>query len=177
MCLSRKASVRLATSLPRLGSGVLRRDRDHIKTIVTKGVFSGMHADSIDCAAVQFSQLVLKNWLSENMVGKLKWHQSQGHRTGIVSASYGSYLRPIGESLGVDFVIASELEIDADRRATGRLLEGNCRGPEKSRRLHHWLRENHLDSVVLYAYGDSAGDREMLAMADHPHYLGKKTQS
>jgi phosphatidylglycerophosphatase C len=163
-------------ALPKVGASALRRDRDAIKAVVTAGVFTGMEAELIDSAAERFSRIVLENWLREETVATLKRHQQQGHRTGIVSASYGHYLRPIGEVLGVDFVIASELEIGTDRRATGRLIEGNCRGPEKSRRLKNWLRENHLESVALYAYGDSEGDRELLEMSDHPHFLGRKKQ-
>ena len=28
--------------------------------------------------------------------------------------------------------------------------------------------------VELWAYGDSAGDRELLADADHPHKIGRR---
>jgi phosphatidylglycerophosphatase C len=175
-CLTISSSRRVLAALPKVGTSALRRDRDAIKAVVTAGVFTGLEAELIDSTAERFSRIVLENWLREESVARLKWHQQQGHRTGIVSASYGHYLRPIGDFLGVDFVIASELEIGSDGRATGRLIEGNCRGPEKSRRLKHWLRENHLESVALYAYGDSEGDRELLEMSDHPHFLGRKKQ-
>lgn len=175
-CLTVSSARHLLAAMPKLGVEVLRRNRDAIKAVVTAGVFTGMDNEVIETTADDFSRIVLDNWLREDTVAKLKWHQQQGHRTGIVSASYGHYLRPIGEVLGVDFVIASELEIGADSRATGRLVEGNCRGPEKARRLRHWLRENQLESVVLFAYGDSEGDRELLAMSDRPHFLGKKKQ-
>ena len=39
------------------------------------------------------------------------------------------------------------------------------RGPEKVRRLQAWLADA---PVELWAYGDSAGDDELLAIADHP---------
>ncbi|MFM8857333.1 MAG: HAD family hydrolase [Actinomycetota bacterium] len=175
-CVSISSFGRVMSTVPRLGVEAVRRDRDAIKALVTRGVFAGMENEEIESVSEKFSRIVLNNWLREDTVATLKWHQQQGHHTGIVSASYGHYLRPIGEVLGVDFVIASELEIGDDRRATGRLVDGNCRGPEKSRRLQHWLKENRLESAVLYAYGDSEGDRELLAMSDHPHYLGKKKQ-
>lgn len=175
-CLSISSSRRVLTALPKLGVEVMRRDRDAIKSLVTAGVFAGMEIGEIEETAARFSRFVLDNWLREDTVTTLKWHQQQGHSTGIVSASYVHYLRPIGEELGVDFVIATELEIGIDRRATGRLIDGNCRGPEKSRRLKRWLEENRLESAALYAYGDSEGDRELLAMSDHPHYLGKRKQ-
>ena len=44
-------------------------------------------------------------------------------------------------------------------------MEGlNILGPEKARRLKKLLTS---ESVELWAYGNSSGDREMLEMADH----------
>ena len=51
------------------------------------------------------------------------------------------------------------------------MLGGNCRGAEKARRLRAYL---HSDDVELWAYGDSAGDTELLAMADHPVRVGAR---
>jgi phosphatidylglycerophosphatase C len=53
--------------------------------------------------------------------------------------------------------------------ATGNLDGPNCRGPEKVTRLHEWLGDRSTVNVV--AYGDSAGDREMLADADEAHWV------
>ena len=54
-----------------------------------------------------------------------------------------------------------------------RPVDGNCRGPEKARRLLAWLDANHggRDAVELWAYGDSPGDRELLAAADKPVWV------
>jgi phosphoserine phosphatase len=39
--------------------------------------------------------------------------------------------------------------------------------------LRSWLEERRISAVTVYAYGDSAGDRQLLAMATHPHWIGK----
>ena len=49
-------------------------------------------------------------------------------------------------------------------RLTGAMEGVNIRGPEKARRLKKLLKS---ESVELWAYGNSSGDREMLEMADH----------
>jgi hypothetical protein len=43
------------------------------------------------------------------------------------------------------------------------------------RRLHHWLDEQcgGRSAVDLVAYGDSPGDRELLADADVAHWVGR----
>ena len=46
-------------------------------------------------------------------------------------------------------------------------LGGNCRGAAKVRRLHAWLDEQRggRGAVEVWAYGDSPGDRDLLADA------------
>ncbi|MCZ7535193.1 MAG: HAD-IB family phosphatase [Acidimicrobiia bacterium] len=91
----------------------------------------------------------------------------------MVSASLDTYLGEVGRRLGVDTVICTKLEVGSDGAYTGRMDGGNCRGAEKARRL-----TAHLDSVggatLGWAYGDSSGDREMLAMAEHPVWVSRR---
>jgi phosphatidylglycerophosphatase C len=49
---------------------------------------------------------------------------------------------------------------------TGDLDGANCRGPEKVRRLHQVFGP---DMQLAEAYGDTRGDREMLAAAASGH--------
>ena len=54
----------------------------------------------------------------------------------------------------------------------------NCRGPQKVVRLRAWLDARYGDDidVELWAYGDSSGDEELLAFADHPTWIGKRAR-
>lgn len=159
---------------PRLFAAGVRKERDAVKEIVTQRTCAGVPRTIIEEKAQRFARQVHTSWMRSDTLGKLRWHQANGHRTGIVSASYGVYLRPLSEMLGTDFVIATEMEFDEDGLATGRLLGGNCRGPEKATRLRSWLKDQGLEGSMLYAYGDSAGDKELLEMADHPTLVGKE---
>ncbi|MHB1533276.1 MAG: HAD family hydrolase [Acidimicrobiales bacterium] len=104
-----------------------------------------------------------------DMAARLAWHGDQGHRRVLISASLSAYLEPFGRQAGFDEVIATRLEVDETGRLTGRILGANVRGAEKAARLVSLLGPV---PVELWAYGDSAGDRELLAMADHPHRVG-----
>jgi phosphatidylglycerophosphatase C len=102
-------------------------------------------------------------------------HRTQGDTVLLVSASFEVYLRPLAELLGADDVLAARLDVGPDGRLTGRLAGANCRGPEKVRRLHAWFDEHTggRSNVHLTAYGDSSGDRELLADADVAHWVGR----
>ena len=114
---------------------------------------------------VYADQLWARQLFRAESLERLAWHRDRGHDIVIVSASLDSSLVPLAPRLGVGHVISSGLEIDDRGFATGRLLGGNVRGPEKARRLRDWLGD---DAVELWAYGDSSGDADLLAMADHP---------
>ena len=51
---------------------------------------------------------------------------------------------------------------------TGKLSGKNCYGPEKVARIKSEFRLEEYDNI--YAYGDSSGDTEMLAIATKPYY-------
>jgi phosphatidylglycerophosphatase C len=96
-------------------------------------------------------------------VSRARDHLERGHGVVVVSASPSIYLEPLAERLGFDAVLATRLEVDGSGRITGRMLGGNCRGPEKVARLEGWLAGR---APRVYAYGNSSGDRELLARAD-----------
>lgn len=174
--VSRKRTAAGVADVPRVLISGLRRDRDGLKAIVTHRAFVGVHRSILEKKAHEFAHCVHDKWLRTDTLETLRNHKEQGHRIGIVSASYAMYLRPIGQRLELDFVLATELEFDENDTATGRILGKNCRGPEKAKRLQSWFDSQGLVSPVLFAYGDSVGDREMLEMADHPRLVKRPSR-
>jgi HAD superfamily phosphoserine phosphatase-like hydrolase len=91
-----------------------------------------------------------------------------------VSASIDLYLRPWAERYGFEEILASTLEVDSKGNVTGKLKGKNCCGVEKTKRLTNYLGPK--ETYQLYAYGDSLGDQELLALADYPFYRSFKTK-
>jgi HAD superfamily hydrolase (TIGR01490 family) len=128
---------------------------------------AGMDEARFNQVAAKFATQKIPQLLRAEAVARLRWHQSQGHQTFLVSASIENYLIPWAKEMGFDRVIGTRLEIK-NKKLTGRLLGNNCYGPEKKARLEAALKGT--EYLYLYAYGDSKGDREMLAMASHAYY-------
>ncbi len=149
-------------------------DRDAEKARLVGRLLAGRPAQPVREAGVKYAQqMVGGDALRPEMLEKLDWHQRHGHEIVIVSASLDVYLEPLAPLLGVDKVLCTRLGVDPEGRLTGELEGGNVRGPEKARRFREWLGPG---EVELWAYGDSAGDRELLAEADHPVWMHGKAR-
>lgn len=164
LCGPSRVAWALASEAPVLASVALGRgDRDAGKARLLARVLAGRPLAAVQAVVDSYAADVTARRLRPDTVTRLRWHVRNGHDVVVVSASPELYVAPIVRRLGVPTVLATGLEVDAADRLTGRLLGANVRGPEKERRLREHLGS---EPVTLYAYGDSTGDRELLAMAD-----------
>jgi phosphatidylglycerophosphatase C len=148
-----------------------RRDRDGLKEIIVGGVIGGRAVADVDVAGAEFAARVFATRMRPDTVARLRWHRRRGDRIVLVSASLGPYLRPLGKLLDVDAVLCTDVARDG-AHYTRRLDGPNCRAAQKAARLTTWLDERGLSTEELWAYGDSAGDVELLALAAHPVWVG-----
>lgn len=158
--------LRMAAVAPRLGPyGIKLISRDAAKnailSVFLKDMPHGAYLANCEAFAARAYPLIQR----PDGVARLTAHQGIGHRTAFVSASLEDYLQPWGQSLGVDAVVATRVEV-VGGRLTGRMNGANCRGAEKVRRL----RAVWPQGRIAAAYGDSAGDTELLAAAEEPGY-------
>jgi phosphatidylglycerophosphatase C len=156
-------SAALVASLPRA------RSRDTLKEAVCERLLAGRSQAEIEAEGRRYAGEIVAGRLRPEGLARLAWHRERGHALLIVSASPTAYLAEVGLQLGVDGVLATQLEA-VDGVLTGRLVGGNCRGPAKAARVDAWLDGR---AATLWAYGDSKGDRELLGLADHPIWVRK----
>ncbi len=164
-----RTALRRAPRLMAMAAG--RADRDVEKAHLIEQLLRGRAAAEVDDAGTRYAEeLWTRGRFRPEILDRLAWHREEGHDIVIVSASLDVYLRPLAPRLGVGHVISCSLAADEQGRLTGGLVGGNVRGPEKVRRLRAWLGDR---PVELWAYGDSSGDDELLALADHPTRVGR----
>lgn len=90
--------------------------------------------------------------------------QEEGADVLIVSASIDNWVQPFFPHVKV---LGTQIEVK-DGCLTGRFLTKNCYGQEKVNRILALYPDR--NTYHLTAYGDSRGDKELLAFADESHY-------
>lgn len=162
--LGGRAPAAFATAAPRMAAAYRHGGRDAAKAALLSRLLAGVPAAPVDTAGAAYGRR-LATRVRPAMRTCLEDHRRAGHRLVLVSASLATYLEPFAAEVGIPEVIATRLEVGAGGLLTGRLLGANVRGEEKAARLRALLGDG---EVELWAYGNSDGDRAMLAMADHP---------
>jgi phosphatidylglycerophosphatase C len=160
----------LLAVLARATPDLVRGRRSAVKERLVRQLLASRPEADVRATAESFAADVLIAHLRPDVVTRAEWHRAQGHERVIVSASFAAYLHPVAERLGFDAVLATELELGDDGRLTGELAGPNVRGAEKVHRLDVWIGDA---PATVWAYGDSSGDRELLARADHPVRVGR----
>jgi phosphatidylglycerophosphatase C len=135
------------------------------KDITLKAFLAGYHIEVLQQYGRQFAYTLLPANLCPTGMERFEWHKSQGHDCVLVSASLDVYLAPWSQMLNFKDHITSEISVESEGFVSGALVDGNCYGEEKLRRINSWLGERNPETT--YAYGDTEGDRPMLLSVNH----------
>ena len=126
--------------------------------------FRGMPLEAFDALCQSFA-LSHRHLLRPDTVRLLQQALSEGAEVLVVSASIDNWVQPFFPTVTV---LGTQIEV-IDGRLTGRFLTPNCYGQEKVRRILALYPDR--SAYRLTAYGDSRGDRELLAFADEAHMV------
>jgi phosphatidylglycerophosphatase C len=168
-----RAALSLAVPLT---VGAIRSSRwaDNAKERLFKKLLAGIDEQVVMASSRTFAQHHLDTEGRALLIERLAWHRDQGHDVVIVSASPQVYVDVMTELLGARGGLGTRLAVDPRGRLTGGYLGKNCRGTEKLRRLDEWIQRRHYPTPpVIFAYGNSRGDRRMLRGASYPFNVGK----
>lgn len=143
-------------------AGVVRNDI--AKQIVLRGYLGGFPVDRLLEQGDAFSERVIPRMERPQGMERLAWHQRQGHRCILVSASLDIYLQRWARERGLALALTSSLQVSENGLVQGRLQGANCFGEEKVSRVRQALADTRPEKI--YAYGDTRGDMPMLRFAD-----------
>lgn len=101
-------------------------------------------------------------------LAEVRRRHDEGCVTLLASATFLGIAQVAGEHMGVDGVVATEMEKDAAGHFTGNVLGEVIEGPAKPRAVSAWC-DGHLGKGrwrLAYAYGDHHSDEELLSLAE-----------
>ncbi|HKO94172.1 MAG TPA: HAD family hydrolase [Polyangiaceae bacterium] len=136
-----------------------------MRAAIVRVAFRGRGAEEVSELGARYSQR-LSRGVRPQALDKIRWHQEQGDVVVVVSASLDSYLRNWCQELGLALICT---ELEQERGVlTGEYAGGDCTGPEKARRVRE--RYDLSQYPVVYAYGDTPEDYELLSLASKRYF-------
>lgn len=146
---------------------ILKKDNTGIKNGMLQAFFAGMSKEKFIRMCRNYAYCRMPEIIRDEAVERVRWHKGQGHTVIIVTASCGEWVCPWAERNGIDEVLASKIQYK-NGFLTGKLEGKSCYGKEKVDRIKEKFPDR--NSYILYGYGDSSGDKDMLEFADYGYY-------
>jgi phosphatidylglycerophosphatase C len=119
--------------------------------------------------AESYADKVVARGLHPAALEQIAADREAGYRLLLATASFHLYVDAIAERLGMDDVLATQLdEPDGADHIHARLAGDNCYGEAKFARIDGWMAANDItrDNAHIRAYSDHVSDHPMLHFAD-----------
>lgn len=139
-----------------------------VKQKIFSYFFKGMKIDDFNTLCTRFAERN-KHLLRLAGIEKVRQAIAKEHTTVlIISASIDNWVQPFFDEIDKKIqVLGTQIETK-ESRLTGQFTTKNCYGEEKVNRLTALY--PHREAYYLIAFGDSRGDKELLAFADKGFY-------
>lgn len=160
----------LAPSLLRYALGDMTNEQ--AKTALLTHFFAHIPAEKLYRWGEAYCQQRLPALLRRDRMALLHGHMQAGHSCYLVTASLAFWTEAFAAQQGMT-LIATQPEI-VQGVFTGKISGRNCFGQEKVTRLQAQLAATGIVPTEIHAYGDSDGDRELLAWASVAHDYRRK---
>jgi phosphatidylglycerophosphatase C len=143
-----------------------------LRQSVARIAFRGRPYADVAAHGARYAAEVIPQRTRPEALERIRWHQQQGDEVVVVSASLSAYLEPWCREQGLH-LLCTELET-RDGICTGRYRGRDCTGEEKARRVRE--RFDLSRCRVTFAYGDTAEDRPMLALAQRRYFRWRELE-
>lgn len=153
-----------------LGYSLRLIDRSRLKAINLRLLVGKRFARAeIAPLAESYADKVIAGGLHGAALDQIAADREAGYRLLLATASFHLYVDAIARRLGIDDVLATQLdEPDGADHIHARLAGDNCYGEAKFARISDWLAANEItrDRAHIRAYSDHVSDHPMLHFAD-----------
>lgn len=139
---------------------------EYAKGLLLAFFYKGKPKEELEALGEQFFEKKLSKLLRPKGLEEIQKHQAAHQEIALVSASVDFWLKPFARQMNMKLICTKSAYQNG--KFSGKFDGKNCIGPEKVKRI---CEEYHLkDYEILVAYGDTKGDREMLALADEAFF-------
>ncbi len=136
------------------------------KEILFGYFFKGMPRHEFQNKGREFALKVIPSLIRTSALARIKEYKASGQRMIIVTASAEEWIKPWSDQFGME-IISTRWEFQNDH-ISGRISGRNCYGPEKKNRIEKEIDLSKYNTISVY--GDTSGDREMLALGTERFY-------
>jgi len=128
--------------------------------------FGKMPVTEFNSICKRFSEERLPQLIRPKAIAKIREHQQHNDTVTVVSASAENWVSFWCVQNNIHY-LTTKLEVVNDT-LTGKLFGNNCNAEEKVNRIKQQY--NLSDYTTIYCYGDTDGDKPMLALASFANY-------
>lgn len=143
--------------------------RQYMSNLVT-----GWEVEKVQQIVAETLDTIVDPMVYEEALDLIAHHRMLGHQIIIISSSGTDVVEPIGQRLGADLAIGTQVGIE-DGKYTGEILF-YAYGPGKAEAMRSLAAERGYDLTQCYAYSDSFTDVPMLEAVGHPVAVNPDTE-
>jgi len=143
--------------------------RQYMSNLVT-----GWEVEKVQQIVAETLDTIVDPMVYEEALDLIAHHRMLGHQIIIISSSGTDVVEPIGQRLGADLAIGTQVGIE-DGKYTGEILF-YAYGPGKAEAMRDLAAERGFDLAECYAYSDSFTDVPMLEAVGHPVAVNPDTE-
>lgn len=151
-------------------------DHDQMETMrkYMSELVTGWDVETVKRIVAETLDEIVDPAVYEEAVLLMDEHRAAGRDLIIISSSGTEVVEPIGERLGVDVAMGTQVAIE-DGRYTGEILF-YAYGEGKAQAMRDLAAERGYDLAASYAYTDSVTDLPMLELVGHPTAVNPDTE-
>ncbi len=158
-------SARLAVWIAQYTLGVIDAPEVAKKALRS---FAGMQETVLAARCDDWFRRFVEEHVTDRGRAAVARHRARGDIVAIVTGASPYVAGPLARRLGIDHVVSSELEVDAQGAFTGRIVEPLCYGVGKVERASRFADELGFDLAEATFYSDSYTDLPLLEKVREP---------